>query len=81
MSFLPPALDFSATEVEIAETWKKGDAFRVQHRLGLERGDEVCVYLYAYLSLSIQISHTSHLLFATIYRIHYLLPLYHLPSI
>jgi hypothetical protein len=41
MSSLPGALDFSKTEEEICETWKKEDTFRNQNRLSLERNDEV----------------------------------------
>jgi hypothetical protein len=42
MSSLPGALDFSKTEEEICETWKKEETFRNQNRLSLERNDEVC---------------------------------------
>ena len=44
MSSLPGSgpLDFAKMEEEICERWQREQTFKMQDKLSLERGDEVC---------------------------------------
>jgi hypothetical protein len=41
MASLPPAMNFADEEEKICKKWQDEDTFKMQDKLGLERGDEV----------------------------------------